>query len=193
MISCYDGFCDLSAAGLAIWFWVDTWDEGHTDGMNDSDNGGDVVYESRDSANGQQLYVTVTLPSEGTCYIDAGMDETTGWTRLASDSIAIVVSSDNASSSGDDTTDDASADDSSNDSDSTDDSSTDDGDSTDDSSADDGDSADDSSADDSNSSDADDTSSDDSTKTGDVTPIAAVAVLLAGCGVIVLAAKRKMI
>ncbi len=102
---------DLSSTDLAIWFWVDTWIEGNEGGLNDTDNGGDVEYVSRDSASGKSLTCTVTLPSEGTCYIVAGMDETVNWSRVAQETAAIVVSADNASSGesdGSDTSDDSS-------------------------------------------------------------------------------------
>ncbi len=59
---------DLEAAGLYLWFWTDTWND-HTDGNSDA------VYSNYDDNSGHSLSADVTLPSEGTYYIIAELQD----------------------------------------------------------------------------------------------------------------------
>ncbi len=60
---------DLEAAGLYLWWWTDVWAEGHTDGLSDA------TYSNYDSGSGHSLTADVTLPSEGTYYIVAELQD----------------------------------------------------------------------------------------------------------------------
>lgn len=53
---------DLQSAGIALWWWTDTWND-HADGL------GDASYSNWDDNSGYSLTADVTLPSVGTYYI----------------------------------------------------------------------------------------------------------------------------
>lgn len=55
---------DLAAAGLHLWFWADSWNE-HVDGNDDA------VFSNYDEENGYGFTADVTLPSAGTYYLAA--------------------------------------------------------------------------------------------------------------------------
>lgn len=60
---------DLAGAGLHLWWWTDTWAEGHEDGLSDA------AYSNYDDNSGLSLTADVTLPSEGTYYIAAELQD----------------------------------------------------------------------------------------------------------------------
>ncbi|MCD8385018.1 MAG: glycosyl hydrolase 53 family protein, partial [Clostridiales bacterium] len=60
---------DLEAQGLYLWWYTDIWDVGHTAGNSDA------VYSSYDNNSGYSLSADVTLPSEGTYYIAAKLQD----------------------------------------------------------------------------------------------------------------------
>ena len=60
---------DLAAAGLKLWWWTDTWAEGHGDGNTD------VTYSNYDNNSGHSLTADVTLPSVGNYYIAAELKD----------------------------------------------------------------------------------------------------------------------
>ncbi len=59
---------DLESAGLYLWFWTDTWND-HTDGNSDAS------YFNYDNNSGHSLSADVTLPSVGTYYIIAELQD----------------------------------------------------------------------------------------------------------------------
>ncbi len=58
---------DLKAAGLYLWWWTDTW--------NYSDGNSDATYSNYDDNSGYSLMADVTLPTEGTYYIVAELQD----------------------------------------------------------------------------------------------------------------------
>lgn len=61
---------DLAAEGLSIWWWTDTWAEGHGNGLTDA------AYSNYDNNSGNSFTADVTLPSAGTYYITAQLQGT---------------------------------------------------------------------------------------------------------------------
>lgn len=66
---------DLAGAGLHLWWWTDTWAEGHAAGLTDAE------YSNNDGNSGSSFTTDVTLPSEGTYYIAAELQDSSN-TRL---------------------------------------------------------------------------------------------------------------
>ncbi|MCD7929211.1 MAG: hypothetical protein LUF86_03520, partial [Clostridiales bacterium] len=58
---------DLEEAGLYLWWWTDEW--------NYSDGNNDASYSNYDNNSGHSLTADVTLPSEGTYYIVAELQD----------------------------------------------------------------------------------------------------------------------
>lgn len=73
---------DLEAEGLYLWFWTDIWSEGTTDGKNDETFVKDAA--------GYSLTAEATLPSVGTYYVVAELQDAT-YTRIVIDTVAINV------------------------------------------------------------------------------------------------------
>lgn len=73
---------DLEAEGLYLWFWTDVWSEGTTDGKNDETFVKDAA--------GYSLTAEATLPSVGTYYVVAELQDAT-YTRIVMDTVAITV------------------------------------------------------------------------------------------------------
>ena len=59
---------DLSASGLHLWWWTDSWNS-HSTGNSDA------VYSNYDSNSGNSLAATVTFPTAGTYYICAELKD----------------------------------------------------------------------------------------------------------------------
>lgn len=60
-----DAVTDLGNAGIKLWWWTDTWADGHTDGKADAE------YTNYDNNSGHSLTADVKFPSTGTYYITA--------------------------------------------------------------------------------------------------------------------------
>ncbi|MCD8382035.1 MAG: hypothetical protein LUC30_03835, partial [Clostridiales bacterium] len=73
---------DLEDQGLYLWWWTDTWND-HTDGN------GDAIYSNYDNNSGRSLTADVTLPSEGTYYIVAELQDS-GYADVA-DTVVITI------------------------------------------------------------------------------------------------------
>ena len=73
---------DLEAEGLYLWFWTDVWSAGTTDGKNDETFVKDAA--------GYSLTAEATLPSVGTYYVVAELQDAT-YTRIVMDTVAINV------------------------------------------------------------------------------------------------------
>jgi len=78
---------DLAAEGVYLWFWTDIWSEGTTDGKNDETFVKDAA--------GYSLTAEATLPSVGTYYVVAELQDAT-YTRIVTDTVAISVTDANA-------------------------------------------------------------------------------------------------
>ncbi|MCD7760694.1 MAG: glycosyl hydrolase 53 family protein [Clostridiales bacterium] len=76
---------DLEGEGLYLWWWTDVWAADHASGNSDS------VYSNYDNGSGYSLSADVTLPSTGTYYIAAELQDS-GWNRLAIVYVTITVS-----------------------------------------------------------------------------------------------------
>ncbi len=85
---------DLSAEGLKLWWWTDTWND-HTDGLSDA------TYSNYDGNSGLSLTADVTVPSVGTYYIIGELQDADGTidkclvTITATDPNAITASDEN--------------------------------------------------------------------------------------------------
>ncbi|MDD7334741.1 MAG: glycosyl hydrolase 53 family protein [Lachnospiraceae bacterium] len=62
---------DLETASLQLWWWTDTWADGHEDGKTDAE------YSNYDENSGYSLTADVTFPSTGTYYIAAKLGDIT--------------------------------------------------------------------------------------------------------------------
>ena len=61
---------DLAKAGIYLWWWADSWNS-HSDGKSDA------AFDNTDSNSGHSLTADVTVPSEGTYYIVAELQDET--------------------------------------------------------------------------------------------------------------------
>ena len=84
---------DLAAEGLYVWFWTDIWSAGTTDGKNDES----FVKDE----NGLSFTAEATLPSVGTYYIVANIEDANKAT-IAKDTVVITVSDANSFTASDD-------------------------------------------------------------------------------------------
>lgn len=75
---------DLAAAGLYLWWWTDIWGDGHTDGLNDAS------YSNYDGNSGHSLTADVTLPSVGSYYIVAQLQDS-GYNELTRATAALAT------------------------------------------------------------------------------------------------------
>lgn len=61
---------DLAEAGIYLWWWADSWNS-HSDGNSDA------AFDNYDSNSGHSLTADVTVPSEGTYYVVAELQDGT--------------------------------------------------------------------------------------------------------------------
>ena len=72
---------DLAAEGLKLWWWADKWEAGNEDGLVDA------VLSGYDSTNGTSLEIGAKLPSAGTYYMVAKLEDSTGTIKLVTTTV----------------------------------------------------------------------------------------------------------
>ncbi|MBQ8280225.1 MAG: glycosyl hydrolase 53 family protein [Roseburia sp.] len=85
---------DLSAEGLSLWWWTDSWND-HIDGLSDA------IYSNYDNNSGKSLVADVNVPSIGKYYIAAELQKADG-TKITTAFSTITTTDPNAFTASDD-------------------------------------------------------------------------------------------